>query len=822
MAFLSKYRVIDLTDERGLMAGHIMAKLGADVVQVEAATGCRARLVPPFAPDGRSLFWSAYAAGKRSITLDYGTAEGCARLLQLLERADFLFESADPGELDRLGLTREVIMRANPRLIHVSITAFGSTGPKANWRAADLTLWAAGGPLSATKDSRGQPLGFSVPQSWLHAAADAAVGALVAHFARRACGRGQHVDISAQASISQSTLGVLTAAALGHEGYDFNPAPPPSRKKTLDLSGSGSRTRKSKWAVRDGLVEMHLGIGKAAGPVANVIYAWAREAGAVPEHLLDWDWVTVPERVEAGEIDEHDIDEARNVMAPFLAQFDRKSLLEEAIRRRVPLAPINHISDVVASEHFAARGTFSRLREGELDITLPWAIARGPQCMLADPRGAPELGVHNDEVFGALSTMPGAGRRRHGEGPAPTRIRQPFDGLFVLDLAWVVAGPAIGRVLADYGAEIVRVESSKRVCTSRVIGPFPGGKFSIQHSACYDECNTGKKSLSLDLNVTQARPIVLDLARRADVVIESFSPGQMARWGLDYARLAEVNPRLVMLSTSLMGQSGPHAGFAGYGNAGAAVGGFQTLVGHPNELPVGPYGPYTDFVGPRFGLVMLLAALDVQKRTGKGCWIDLAQAETGLQLLAPQVADFTVTGRVAAPMGNRSPHCAPHGVFRCIGEDQWVAIVVANDEEWARMAELLEGEALTAEFATLAGRKANEDRLESLIATWTRDRTAADVEALLQGLRIAAHKAIRTEDAVMDPQFLHRGHFVRLQRSDGTPSVVEASRFVLSETPARTVSVAPFIGQHTVTVLRDMLGYSAERIEALRAAGALQ
>ena len=195
---------------------------------------------------------------------------------------------------------------------------------------------------------------------------------------------------------------------------------------------------------------------------------------------------------------------------------------------------------------------------------------------------------------------------------------RPLEGLKVLDLAWVVAGPVIGRTLADYGATVVRVETRKRVDTSRVMGPFPDGRMDVQQSALFENCNAGKLGLTLDLASPGGQQVARDLARWADVVVESFSPGQMRRWGLDYEALSADHPDLIMLSTSLMGQTGPYAQFAGYGNIGAAMAGFQQLVGWPGELPVGPFGPYTDYVGPRFSIVALLAALDHRRRTGEG------------------------------------------------------------------------------------------------------------------------------------------------------------------------------------------------------------
>ncbi len=260
---------------------------------------------------------------------------------------------------------------------------------------------------------------------------------------------------------------------------------------------------------------------------------------------------------------------------------------------------------------------------------------------------------------------------------------QPLQGVKVLDLAWVVAGPLIGRSLADYGATVVRIESSRRVETARLMGPFPNGVFDVQQCVLYENTNAGKLGLALDLRRPEAQGVVRDLAAWADIAVESFTPGQMAKWGLDYGVLSGINPSLIMVSTSLMGQSGPYAGYSGYGNHGAAIAGFQNIVGPKGGPPVGPFGPYTDFVAPRFGLVAVLAALDHQRRTGEGCYLDISQAEAGMQFLAPQIADASVTGRSLGCEGNRDVGMAPHGVYRSLGWDNWVAIAVRDDAEWS-------------------------------------------------------------------------------------------------------------------------------------------
>jgi crotonobetainyl-CoA:carnitine CoA-transferase CaiB-like acyl-CoA transferase len=806
--WLSPYRVVDLTDERGLLAGQILAKLGADVIQVEPPAGSSARAVGPFDDEGRSCFWSAYAAGKRGVTLDLETPAGRDLLLRLVATADFLIESADPGAMAALGLDEARLRETNPRLIHVSITAFGSDGPKRDYAASDLTLWAAGGPLHPHRCEEGRPLRISVPQAWLHASADAAGAALVAHFARLKSGAGQHVEISAQQSVAQATLSSIAAAAVGHPNY--------AAEMRARISGG------TKWTVKDGLVEMLAPMGPTLGGWSNNLFGLMKRHDAAPARFADWDWTVLPARMEAGEISEADVLAAREAIAAFLAPRTKRELADAALAHKILLAPVNDIGDLLASPHHQARGLFAEVEEDGVARTLPWTFAQGPEGMFSPPRGAPAQGQHNAAVLGALTPprrRKGATRRGAGDDlPAAA----PFEGLKVLDLAWVVAGPAIGRVLADYGATVIRVESSVRIEVARVMGPFPGGTPDPQRSALYDTCNTGKLGLALDLNQPAGREIVRDLTQWADVLIESFMPGQMRRWGLDAETLRALNPSLVGLSTALMGQSGPYATLAGFGQIGAAMAGFQGLVGYEGQSPVGPYGPYTDFVGPRFSLVALVAALDHRRRTGEGCWLDVSQAEAGINFLAAEVVQGAASGRYACARGNRDPQVSPNGVFACAGEDQWIAITAKDDAAWARLAGLVGGEALDAAFATLAGRKAQEDRLEGAIEAWTRTRRAEDVERELQALGVAAHKAAASEDMVADPQLAARGHFQRLPHPLGGESVFESSRFALSGTPARYVRPAPHFGRDAHTVLADILGYDQTRIAELEGAGVLR
>jgi crotonobetainyl-CoA:carnitine CoA-transferase CaiB-like acyl-CoA transferase len=410
---------------------------------------------------------------------------------------------------------------------------------------------------------------------------------------------------------------------------------------------------------------------------------------------------------------------------------------------------------------------------------------------------------------------------------SPVNQSPALEGLRVLDFAWAVAGPVVGRALADFGATVLRVESSQRIETARMMGPFPGGKLDPQKSGLFENCNAGKLGLTLNLTREEARDIVRELVRDwADVVIESFAPGQMQSWGLDYEHLSQIKPELIMVSSSLMGQTGPWSGFAGFGNVGAAISGYQAIVGWPDAPPVGPFGPYTDFTAPRFSLVSLLAALDHRRRTGQGCWLDVAQAESGIQFQAPYIARCAATGQSVTPQGNRDESMAPHGVFCCTSltpnEEGWVAIAVRDDSEWQRFAALLGSEAGDPVFATLAGRKGQEEQVERLVCEWTATQTPLQVEAALQAIGVAAHNVASSHDMVADPQLQARRHFITLAHELMGETTIENARYQLSETPAQPLRAAPHFGRDNEQVLGEFLGYSSEKIHALAQAGILK
>lgn len=312
--------------------------------------------------------------------------------------------------------------------------------------------------------------------------------------------------------------------------------------------------------------------------------------------------------------------------------------------------------------------------------------------------------------------------------------RKAFEGIKVAEFAWVVVGPTTSKYLADHGATVVKIESHTHLDTLKGTSPFPAGRVSLDGSMCYGRCNSNKYCVSINLGHPNGQKLAWRLINWADIVTESFSPRVMKKLGLDYESISKVRPDIIYLSSSMQGRGGPHSSYAGYGQNACALIGFAELSGWPDMAPAAPYGPFTDFICPRFNIIALIAALDYRRRTGQGQWIEQSQFETSLHHLAPIFMNYMVNGRVAGRQGNRLDYAAPHGVFPCKGDDYWVAIAVFTDEEWVAFRDAIGNPewAGSADFSTLSKRKEHEDRLEKQVAEWASNYTAEDVEGILR------------------------------------------------------------------------------------------
>jgi crotonobetainyl-CoA:carnitine CoA-transferase CaiB-like acyl-CoA transferase len=481
------------------------------------------------------------------------------------------------------------------------------------------------------------------------------------------------------------------------------------------------------------------------------------------------------------------------------------------------IAPVAAPDDIMESIQLARRDFWDDVDDPILNegpVRTPGPFAWGSSSPVIRLGRAPRLGEHTDELLAAP---------RPGTAPAPaaagTERRLPLEGVKVLDLTWAMSGPQTTRAMADLGATVIRVESAKVTDVARTVAPFLNDVPGAEASGLLFNMGAGKQSITLNLRTPEGHGVLEDLIRWADVLIESFSPRGAASLGLDYQRVAAINRDIIMMSSCLFGHTGPLAEYAGFGTMGASLTGFFHLTGWLDRPPCGPFGAYSDYMSPRFAFCTVLAALDERRRTGRGQYFDFAQAESAVHFLTPALLDYVVNGTVQAAAGNADPVMAPHGVFPCAGDDQWVAIACRDDADWRRLAGVLG----RPDVAVLAvdERRARALELDGLVAAWTAGHDPAAAAATLIGVDVPAHAVQNSGECAVDPQLLYQNHFVTVPHAEHGTVVVEASRLGLSATPAVIRRGPPVLGEHTVEVLTGILGYGDDRLGELFAAEAL-
>jgi benzylsuccinate CoA-transferase BbsF subunit len=402
-------------------------------------------------------------------------------------------------------------------------------------------------------------------------------------------------------------------------------------------------------------------------------------------------------------------------------------------------------------------------------------------------------------------------------------MRGPLEGVRVLDMSWVMVGPVSGRYLADMGAEVVKIESRSRIDPLRALGPFKDGKSGPERSVSYHNLNAGKRGLAINIKEPRGRDVILRLVDWSDVVLESFTPGVLDGLQLDYSHLSRRKPDIIMVSTSILGQTGPHAmGTSGVGTMGAAMSGASGLLGWPDRPPWGTFGPWTDGVTPRFIVASILAGLHRKSRTGEGCYIDVAQAEAGVQFVAPAYYEYAVNGAIPECRGHAgSPLRCPQGVYPSAGDDRWVVIDASADEHWQRLRGIVGGPLLSAKLSTLLGRLRNREEIDRAIADWTRGRDGEETEGLLQGAGIPAHVVSRAGDLARDPHLRAANHFRKIEDPEFGEAEIEGPRAWFEGTPLPDTRRGPRIGEHSAEILRDICGMSEREVAELKEAGIL-
>lgn len=391
-----------------------------------------------------------------------------------------------------------------------------------------------------------------------------------------------------------------------------------------------------------------------------------------------------------------------------------------------------------------------------------------------------------------------------------------FDGLKVADFTWAAAGPIVTKQLSDNGATVVKIESFKHPDSIRLGGPFIDDKPGINRSGFFADFHSSKLGIGVDMNHSEAMEIMRPMIEWADVVAESFRPGIMKKWGLDFESLRRINPRIIMLSSSLYGADGPWSGHPGYGAQGAAMAGIQHMTGWPDKLPAVPKGAYSDSVSPRYGLAALMAALIHRERTGEGQHVELSQIEATIQLVSPQLLDLQITGTDAQRSGNRKEGALLHGVFPCAGTERWIALEVEDEKQWSALKGVL-GDGADLDRARAEG----PDALEARVAALTASFEASELMRRCADVGVPAGIAYWGSDLLTDPILEARKHFWPLSHAEMGTLKYNGPAYRFDRTPSTLRSAAPRLGEHTDQVLTEFLGFTSNDLARFRESGLL-
>ena len=812
---LSPYRVLDLTDEKGLLCGKLLGDLGADVIKIERPCGDPARKIGPFYHDRsdpeKSLYWFALNTSKRGITLELETPDGQEKFRSLVKTADFVLESFPPGHMERLGLGYSELERLNPGIIMISITPFGQTGPYTHYRSPDIVAMALGGFMPRFGDPDRPPVRISHhPQGCLHGASAAAVAAMIALFQRHRGGYGQYVDVSIHESVSHCLEYPMAV-------WD--------NMRTILPRGERLEIRLPwLWPCKDGHVVWAFWGGPNADRLMEPLVDWMDKEGFADGFLKNFDWLEYDFQNATQDV----VDRIEKPTRRFFTSHTKTELYEGAIQRRLQLFPLSTMKDILEDIQLTSRNYWVELEHPELKttITYPGAFTHATEVPPRVLSRAPLIGEHNKEVFSELNNVEEAGSIEQGVdehvGKGITDLEnneyhgKALEGIRIVEFGSALAGPLISRPLAEYGAEVIRVESNTRPELFRRTRPFKDDIQGLNRGGRFNWTNTGKLSVCINLSNPEGVTLTKKLISQADVVIENFAGGVIERLGLGYEELKSVKPDIIMLSTCMQGHTGPRSGHPGYGMQMSALTGFYNITGWPDREP-SEIGAYTDHIAPPLSILAILSALDYHKRTGKGQYLDLSQYETAIHFIAPIVLDYIVNGRIATRKGNRCYDAAPHGAYRCRGEERWCAIAVYTEEEWQCFCNALGNPSWTKEqkFGTFAARKENEDELDRLVEEWTVKHNAEDVMMLLQEAGVGAGILQNPNDITEhDPQLKYRGFIEELEHPEvGTYRAVRAP-FILSRSP-RELRRAPLIGEHNEYALKHVMDLSDDEIETL-------
>ena len=790
---LSHIRIVELGDIPASYAARLLADLGADVIKVEPPGGDPNRLLPPFAGNiedpERSLTFINANTNKRSIVLDLQSSPEDRETFSRLLATTHLFVEATPlGDLESQGFSDERLKKINPTLVTLSLTPFGRTGPYRHYKGSDAIANACGGFLYGQgDDTKGQCTAPSHLAYQVAACVAATLGLAGIRHAR-GTGAGQRIDVSLQEALT-FTNSSSVARYTRENRLERRPG-------SKNYGGAGTNIYRCK-------------DGRYVHFTTNMPHMWREFA----QNWMTDKALAGPEWENSRYRDAHSADVSK-AFANFIGQFTAQEFANEAQRRHLAAAPLNTVGQFVACEQLRSR---QWLQEIEHPIIGRYTAPGFPMRLSLTPmqirRPAPLLDQHRNEVLAELEH-----RTPHSNASTviADRARKPMlEGLRLADLTQQYAGPLGTAMLAYYGMEVVKIESAVVPSKDR-------------ETAAHADMNRAKLGCTINLRHPEGKELFKQLVAVSDVVVDNFSSGVLERLGFSFETLQQINPGIVQVVMPGWGLTGPLKSWVAWGWQLLAYTGIMRLWGYPDSpMEARCKIAWPDRVGAVTMALGVLAALEYQQRTGRGQFIEAGMLEAQGSMMGPAILDFTVNGREWDAMGYREvlgePY-APYGCYPCRGEDNWIIIACASDEEWQSMVSLIGKSSWAADskFATKRGRKEHYAELDRNLAQWTRKYTPRQAFRLLQEARVAAGIPSSGEDLYYDIHLRERGHIVETEGQPWGKIMHHGLPGIPSLSAASAARPAPWIGANNDQVFGKILGLSTEKIDELKKAEAIK
>jgi crotonobetainyl-CoA:carnitine CoA-transferase CaiB-like acyl-CoA transferase len=794
-AFLQGFRALDLTTLSGQLCGRMLADLGMEVIKIEPPGGDPVRKLAPFVklPNGSELStpFAHLNAGKASKILDLDKEADREAFRKLVETADVVLESFQPDELDAKGLGYKSLAAINPGIVMASITGFGQTGPKKNLACNDLVALAESGFLYISGDPSLPPCRPPETQAYYFASLFAAAGLLAALYRRERTGQGDHVDSSMQETLATHEHIIRLWA---------------NEKQILKRAGSqhGSVAPAKIFQCRDGFVYLYV-----------TRQHWKLFLTLWKDHdpMFDTpDWLNnLYRRAHA--------DELNPAVEAFVGKYTMAEITDFLQSKGIPCVPVNTPMGFAKDEHVRGRGFMAPVEHVGFGSTeqpaMPFVIDgtrpavgsvpvldswRSPSPISPVAGGSREGAPHKDKDVGG------------GNGP--------LDGMRIVSFDHVLAGPYGTTILAELGADVIKVESSKGgMDPFRFFGTGEDPNLSPR----FLEFNRNKRSFTVNLKHPKGKGVLHDLVAKADAVLDNYSVDVVERIGLAYDQLCKVKPDIVNLRMPGLGTTGPKRHFSTVGVNITAFTGLTYMWNHPGVTnpPIGAQLVFPDYVSGVLCAIIIISGVLYRDRQKKGAFIDLAQSEATAFMIGANLMEAAANGIDPQPVGNASFAVAPHDCYPCQGEDRWCVIAAETAEQWTALAQIM-GIEQDQRFKTNADRLKNRDALNAVIAQWTKEKDAFAIRDQLQKVDVPAGVVQTGEDLTNDPQLKNRGFIVAVDNP-------RLGKVVLPNFPLHFANAKltrrwefPVLGRDTEAVLRDVVGYNAETIKELRSDGVLE